>query len=54
MTWTSYLDFDWPGEVADVDIKSDVGVASEAELLRGEAVPVLFDVCLGHDGDLLT
>lgn len=49
-----YLYFNRPREVADVDIEGDVGIAAEAELLAGEAVPVLFNVGLGHNGDLFS
>lgn len=48
-----YLDLDGPWEVTDVDVKGDVWVAPEGELLTGEAVPVLLDVAFGHDGHLL-
>lgn len=50
----TYLYFNWPREVADVDVEGDVGIAAEAELLAGEAVPVLFNVGLGHDGDFFS
>ena len=48
-----YLDLDWPGEVADVDVEGDVGVGPEGELLTGEAFPELLDVVLGHNVHLL-
>ena len=48
-----YLDLDWPGEVADVDVEGDVGVGPEGELLTGEAFPELLDVVLGHAVHLL-
>ena len=50
----AYLYFNGPGEVADVDVEGDVGVAPEGELLTGEAVSVLLDIGLGDDGDLLS
>lgn len=50
----SYLDLDGPWEVTDVDIKSNVGVASKGELLTRETVSVFLDVCFGHDGHLLS
>lgn len=49
-----YLDLDRPWEVADVDIKGDVGIASKGELLTRETVPVFLDVGFGHNGDLLS
>lgn len=49
-----YLYFNRPREVADVDVEGDVGIAAEAELLTGEAVPVLFNVGLGHNGDFFS
>lgn len=49
-----YLDFNRPGEVADVDIEGDVGIAAKAEFFTGEAVPVLFNVGLGHYGDFFS
>lgn len=45
----TYLYFDWPREVADIDVEGDVGIAAEAELLTGEAVPVFFNVGLGNN-----
>lgn len=45
-----HLDLDGPREVTDVDIKGDIGVASEGEPLTGETVSVLLDVSFGHDG----
>lgn len=47
-----HLYFDWPWEVADVYIEGDVGIAVKTEFLTRETVSVLFDVGLGHDGDL--
>lgn len=49
-----YLDLDGPWEITDIDIEGDIGVASEGELLTGEAVFVLLDVSLGHDGYFLS
>lgn len=49
-----YLDLDWPWEVTDVDVKGDVGVTSEGELLTGKTVSVFLDVGLRHNGHLLS
>lgn len=49
-----YLYFNRPREVADVDVEGDVGIAAEAELLAGEAVPVLLNVGLGHNGNFFS
>lgn len=53
-THSSYLDLDGPWEVTDVDIKSNVRVASEGELFTWETVSIFLDVCFGHDGHLLS
>lgn len=50
----SHLDFHWPGEVADIHIEGNVGVATEIELLVGETILELLYVAAGDDGDLLT
>lgn len=50
----SHLDFHWPGEVADIHVECNVGVAAEIELLVGETVLELLYVAAGDDGDLLT
>jgi len=49
-----YLDLDGPWEVTDVDVKGNIWVAPEGELLTGEAVSVFLDVRFGHDGHLLS
>lgn len=49
-----YLDLDWPGEITDVHIKGNVGVASKGELFTRETVSVILDVCFGHNGHLLS
>lgn len=49
-----YLDLDRPGEVADVYVEGDVGVASEGEFLTGETVSVLLYVGFGNNVHLLT
>lgn len=50
----TYLNFHWPGEVADIDVESNVGVAAEIKLLVGETILELLYVAAGDDGDLLT
>ena len=50
----SYLDLDWPGEVADIDIEGGVGVEAEVEFLTGETVSVFLNVGPGHNVHLFT
>lgn len=47
-----HLYFDWPCEVANIDVEGDVGIALETEFLTRETVSVLFNIVLGHNGNL--
>lgn len=41
---TSYLNFDGPGEITDINEESDIWVVLKIKLLTGEAVFVLLNV----------
>lgn len=51
---SSHLDFDWPGEVADVNVEGNVGIATEIELLIGETILELLYVAAGDYRDFFT
>lgn len=51
---SSHLDFDWPGEVADINVEGNVGIATEIELLVGETILKLLYVAAGDYRDFLT